>query len=158
MFYKNTSTFINKIFIKSTNQVVLQFFRYIITGGIAAVADISVFTFLTSIHNFYPLFSNTVSFTIGLTINYFLSRQWVFNKKVHRFTQDFLIFLITGVIGLILSNFIIYILLDFGLIYHLNMPFKTSFIQFIAKIFTVCAVFIWNFMSRKYIISKVNNG
>jgi putative flippase GtrA len=157
MFFLNDYSILHKFFIKSSNRISLQFFRYIITGGISAVADISVFGLLANHLMFYPLLANTFSFAIGLIINYFMSRQWVFNNTSHKFYRDFFIFLITGVIGLGMSNIIIYSLIDLRVIYMLKLPLSTDLLHLMAKTITVGTVFIWNFASRKYIISKVIN-
>jgi len=55
-----------------------QFTRYLVTGGIATIVDVSVFAFLQNLGVYY-VSALCVSYFFGLTTNFFLSRNYVFD-------------------------------------------------------------------------------
>jgi putative flippase GtrA len=127
----------------------IQFFRYALVGGAASVADIAIYSYLTGSVMLHPILSNTVSFITGLLINYFMSRKWVFNQQTHNFRKDFSLFAVIGLIGLLLSNLILYILLDIGVLYNILFFLGDNFIKLAAKLVAVIIVLFWNFAARK---------
>lgn len=144
--------YIRKIFVQDSKNLIIQFLRYAIVGGISAVADISVFSLTANVFGINPLAANTISFTLGLLINYFLSRQWVFNRKSHEFKRDFLLFAAIGLIGLLISNLIIYILIDKKLMYSILYFLSDSMIKTSSKVIATFIVLFWNFFARKKIV------
>lgn len=144
--------YIRKIFFLESNSFIVQFFRYAIVGGISAVVDISLFTLLANAFGMNHLAANTLSFIAGLLINYLLSRKWVFNKLTLDFGRDFLLFAIIGVMGLLLSNLILYILIDRRAMYSLLYFLSDGFIKTSSKIAATFIVLFWNFIARKKIV------
>ena len=142
----------------NTNNLLKQFIKYSLVGGAAAVLDISIFYFLSAGLGLNYIFSNTMSFTIGVLANYLLSRGWVFGQHTHRFGRDFTLFLIIGVIGLFISNFILYILIDWGILYMLLAFAGDSFVKFTAKLIAVFIVLFWNFAARRKIVFHTAQG
>lgn len=134
--------------------VIRQFIRYLLVGGLASAADVSLFYIFTGIFGANHILSNTVSFTIGLLINYFLSREWVFGHSGHRVGRDFLIFSVIGVIGLCLSNLILYILLDCRILFLLLGFAGKNIVLFAAKLAAVLTVLFWNFSARKKFVFR----
>ena len=141
---------LNKLFIEKTNDVKIQFPRYILVGGIAAVVNIGALYIFTDIFHLYYLFSNIFGFILGLITNYLLSKVLVFAKE-QKFNKviEFTIYAIIGVIGLGLDTLFLWIFTSWGLYYLLS------------KIISTALVFIWNFGARKvlYIIAgKISRG
>ena len=134
----------NKLFIEKTNDVKIQFLRYIFVGGIAAVVNIGALYIFTDIFHLYYLISNIFGFVLGLITNYLLSKILVFAKE-QKFNKviEFTIYAIIGVIGLGLDTFFLWLFTSFGIYYLLS------------KIISTALVFIWNFGARKilYIIA-----
>lgn len=135
---------LNKLFIEKTNDVKIQFLRYIFVGGIAAVVNIGALYIFTDVFHLYYLVSNIFGFILGLITNYLLSKVLVFAKeKTFNKIIEFTIYAIIGVIGLGLDTFFLWLFTSFGLYYLLS------------KIISTALVFIWNFGARKvlYIIA-----
>lgn len=134
----------NKLFIEKTNDIKIQFLRYIFVGGIAAVVNIGALYIFTDIFHLYYLISNIFGFVLGLITNYLLSKVLVFAKE-QKFNKviEFTIYAIIGVIGLGLDTFFLWLFTSFGIYYLLS------------KIISTALVFIWNFGARKvlYIIA-----
>jgi len=94
-----------KLFKKSTDNILIQFFRYIHVGGIAYIFDFGTLFVLTDYLNCYYLISAAIAFLIGLTINYTLSIRWVFNRRcIKEQRVEFIIFSMIGGIGLLLTE------------------------------------------------------
>lgn len=143
-----------KIFLTSSNNLTIQFFRYVIVGGTAAFVDISLYNILAIVLQINHIAANTVSFLFGLVINYYMSREWVFNKKQHDFKKDFFLFAIIGVIGMLLSNFILYILIDCKLLISMFEFLSQNMAKSLAKPIAVVIVLFWNFAARKVLVFR----
>jgi len=147
---------LKKIVISTENGVFIQFLRYVVVGGIAAVVDISLFHVGANILEINYIIVNTLSFTIATLVNYFLSRNWVFNNNSGVFTKDFLLFTIIGIIGIFLSNLILFVLIDCNILINLLPNLSASYIKLSAKIIAVCLVLFWSFFGRKKIMVRKN--
>lgn len=120
----------------------IQFLRYSCVGGIAFVIDFGSLYILTEYAGFYYIVSATISFLLGLVINYVLSTIWVFaESRFNKRLAEFLIFAIIGLIGLGLNNLFLYIFTD-----KLNLYYMVS------KLITAALVMLWNFFARKIIL------
>ena len=92
---------IYKMFIEKTDNSLLQFIRYFFVGGVAAVVNIGMLFIFTDVCHIYYLVSNIISFTLGLIVNYILSKLLVFQDKVSlSASKEFIIYAIIGVVGL----------------------------------------------------------
>lgn len=135
---------IKNILIEKTNNLSLQFIRYVFVGGIAFVADYATLWCFTEYLHFHYLISASIAFIAGLAVNYILSTIWVFSKPV--FTNkivEFLLFGVIGVIGLILNGIIMYLLTD-----------KCGVHYMVSKLASTVTVFIWNFAARRFLLYK----
>lgn len=129
---------------KNTLNIFHQFFKYIIVGAMAFITDFIVLFILTDFFGFYYIFSASIAFIIGLMVNYYLSINWVFNKRnLSNKWIEFQIFAIIGIIGLFLNAFLIWILTDCIGFYYLY-----------SKIITAILILFWNFTARKIILFK----
>ncbi|MBQ7876718.1 MAG: GtrA family protein [Clostridia bacterium] len=134
-----------KIFCEPTENGLLQFFRYGFVGAWATVADWGVLFFLTEGAGVHYLISGVVAFVMGLTVNFLLSKKFVFSgeKTQHSSSTEFLVYAIIGIIGLVLTEIIMFVLTDV-----LNWYFM------IPKIIATAVVFVWNFVARKMVLYR----
>lgn len=106
------------------------------------MADFSVLVMLTELANLNYLISAGLGFLVGLSINYWLSIKWIFtHRSVEKKHNEFLIFMIIGLIGLLINEISIWFLTEF-----------ISFHYTISKILTTIVVYLWNFGVRKYVL------
>ena len=136
----------------SNEHVVGQFMRCGIIGGIASLVDISIYSLGANILGINHILANTLSFLFGLIINYYLTREWVFNQKTDHTGKDFLVFSVIGVIGLVISNVLLLLMVNTGLLYAVLMTNSDALVRSAAKIITVVVVFFWNFTARKKLV------
>lgn len=140
---------LKKTLVYSNENVIGQFLRSVVVGGIASLVDISLFSMGVNLLGINHIAANTFSFVFGLLVNYYLSREWVFNQKIHNARKDFMLFALIGVIGLILSNFLLFIFVDFRILYLLLATPNSRIVKPAAKVIVVAIVFFWNFFARK---------
>lgn len=122
-----------------SNKLLLQIIKFVIVGGIATVIDFIFLYIFKEFVGLHELVANTLSFTISVTYNYIASVKWVFDvNKEKDSKKQFIIFIIFSVLGLLLSNFIMWISIDKFGIYYL-----------IGKVIATGIVMVFNFITRK---------
>lgn len=132
----------DKLFVDSTDNSLIQLFRYCFVGGFAFVVDYGGLYILTEYCGLYYLLSATISFILGLVVNYLLSTRWIFSKsKLKNKTAEFLVYSLIGVVGLGLNSLFLYLFTDGLHIYYM-----------LSKIITAAVVMLWNFFARKIIL------
>lgn len=130
-----------------------QFCRYLFAGGIAAVIDILTFYICSSIVGINYLIANTIAFIFGLIVNFIMTKFWVFESNDNT-ARAFILYALTGVIGLFIGNGILYLLIDCRIIFLLSGINKDGLISMIAKCLSVIIVLFWNFFSRKFFVFR----
>ena len=121
-----------------------QIFRFIIVGGIATIIDWTIYYILFNIFEINPLIENILSFSVAVVYNCIASIKWVFtvdenkNKK-----QIFIEFVILSIIGLIISEILLYIFVD---------TIKIN--EMISKVLATIIVMTFNFVTRKMFLEK----
>lgn len=132
---------INKLFRERTDNLYLQFFRYIFVGGTAFVVDFFFLYFFSDICGIYYLISAILSFIISVLVNYLMSTKWVFNQdNIENKVLEFNLFIIISTIGLGFTEVLLYFFTDILGLYYL-----------ISKIISAIIVLFWNFMARRYL-------
>ena len=135
--------FVEKVLGRKVNKGLLQYFRYLMCGGVATVTDISILFFLTHIFHINYLVAAAGAFLTGIIVNYSLNTILVF-KSSGEVKKEFPIFAIIGIGGLIWTEIILWILVD-----KLNI-----YIMF-AKMVSIVLVLQWNFfMRKKFVFAK----
>lgn len=137
-----------KLFSGDTDNALIQFFRYFFVGGLATVADwgISALLFYIVFGRQYPVAANTLSFIVGLTMNYLLSKMWVFKKsKIKSKAAEFIGFALIGVVGLLITAGV-------TVLFRNWLISITSAYQIIAKVTATAVSFLWNFLARKILL------
>ena len=120
--------------------LLVQFFRYVIVGGAAFVADFAVFNGVLILQGHYVV-ATTAGFLIGVAANYGLCVFWVWRGTKARTRKDLTIFTLIGVGGLLLTTVLMVMLVDFF-----------AFDARISKIVVAIIVLFWNFGLRKALV------
>jgi len=119
-----------------------QFSRYCLIGGIAFVADFATLLGLTELAGLHYLVAATIGFLLGLLVNYLLATRWVFDyRRLADRRVEFIIFGVVGVLGLALNNLSLFTLAGV-----LGMDYR------IAKLITAGLVLIFNFSLRRALL------
>lgn len=120
--------------------LLMQFCRYVLVGGIAFVADFTVFNGVFALQGHY-IWATVVGFLVGVAINYSLCVYWVWRGTQARTRKDLAIFTLIGIGGLLLTTTLMVVLVDF-----------LAFDARISKIAVAIIVLFWNFGLRKVFV------
>lgn len=127
---------INKI---KSNKLFNQILKFGVVGGIAFVIDYVTLIICKEIININVLLSAAIAFTVSVIFNYILSIKWVFDvNKEKNSRKNFIIFIVFSIIGLGLTELIMWFGTDVIKINYL-----------IVKIIATGIVMIFNFITRK---------
>ena len=127
-----------------------QFISYFFTGGIAAIVEWVMFSVFSGMCSLHYLVSTFLAFIFSTTTNYCLGRAWTFRdnysyKNKHG-KEFFLVFLVSA-LGLLYNLLLMYLFVNI-------LQLDTKRLQLISKIAATGIVFIWNFLSRKFLIYR----
>lgn len=138
-----------KLFFEPTENGLIKFFRYAFVGGIAFVVDYLFYIIANLLLEknlsleLTVAIATTAGFIAGLTVNFLLSKKFVFTEKptVSNAGGEFAVYAVIGVIG-----------------YFLNMGLMQLAIMYInkyaAKIIVAVIVLVYNYTARKMILYK----
>lgn len=131
----------NALFREKTTNSFIQFFRYVFVGGFAFLVDAFMLWLCEKWMNY--MIAAAIAFIIGLAANYVLSIWFVFSEseKITNKLKEFTAYAVIGIIGLLLTEVIMYILTDLCHLYFL-----------LSKIVAAALVLVWNFVARKKIL------
>lgn len=87
------------------------------------------------------LVAMTISFTMGTIVSYSLSVLWIFGRGPGRWHREFLAFLGTAGIGLVLNGLAMFCFTDLFRIHYL-----------VSRVLSSTLVFFFNFACRKFLI------
>lgn len=127
---------INKL---KNNKLFQQIFKFGVVGGIAFVIDYGIMVISKELLGFSILLSAGLGFTISVIFNYIASVKWVFNvNKDKNEKKNFILFMIFSVIGLIITELIMFVGTNI-----INISYL------IVKIAATAIVMVFNFITRK---------
>ncbi|HOD16173.1 MAG TPA: GtrA family protein [Spirochaetota bacterium] len=130
------------VFKRPTGNIVIQFVRNPLAGIVAFAVDYLLLYILTDCGLQY-LVSAAIAFITGTTVNYFLCRVIVFNAYIPRYKSmpEYTIFIIIGVIGLGLTELLMYLFTD-----------AIGFHYLLSKVVAGILVSLWNFFGRRFFL------
>jgi putative flippase GtrA len=121
-------------------------FRYLILYGIigtfCAGIDFFIFYTLTTIFEVFYLVSNIISVSVGITISFILNRKYNFKVKDKRIKR-FIIFILVGSGGLLLSSALLYFFVDI-----------LTLEKVVSKILSIVFIVLIQFLLNKLITFK----
>lgn len=127
---------INKL---KSNKLFQQIFKFGIVGGIAFVIDYVIMVIAKELIGLNVLISAALGFVVSVIFNYIASIKWVFDvNKEKDEKRNFILFIIFSIIGLILTEIIMWFGTDVVNISYL-----------IVKIIATAIVMVFNFITRK---------
>ena len=141
---------------KKITGTVWEFLRYCVVGGIAFVVDTGVLVFFREIvfnKNESPVVmakSVAAGFIAGLIVNYILSMLVVFRtpgqQKKGKTVKAFVIFTVVGLVGLGLTELLMYI--------GVKIVGSAGLWYILVKCFVTAVVMVWNYVGRKIFVFK----
>lgn len=132
-----------KLLVDKTDRTIIQFIRYGMVAVVALAFDFGAYALLVRMLDFHPVLAATIGFTLGLGVNYLLSILWVFKERTRSKRVEVMTFLVVGLVGLGLTDLIIWVL-----------AIELHWDELIAKLAATGIVFFWNFGARKILLFK----
>lgn len=115
---------------------------YGIIGSLSSSIDFLIFTILVQIIHFPYIAANCISVLGGITTSFLLNRNYNFKVK-DKMKLRFTVFLTVGLVGLLLSNIILYTCIE---IFALESIFS--------KLLSIVLVVFFQFLLNKYVTFK----
>ncbi len=137
--------------------IIKEFLRYAVVGGIAFVVDFGVFALFrelvfTSDNSTALVISTAAGFVAGLAVNYVLSMAVVFRsdsqQKQGKTKKAFFVFAAVGVVGLVLTELLQ--LLGEGMVGAVLGDLG----KYAVKLCVTGIVLVWNYAGRKIFVFK----
>jgi putative flippase GtrA len=127
------------LLLDDTDSTLVQLVRYTFVGGVAFLCDFGGLYALTEFAGLHYLVSASLSFLLGLGVNYALSVLWVFSRHALKSRWvEFGIFAVVGLVGLALNALFMWLFTEVAGFHYL-----------VSKIGSTALVFLWNFGARK---------
>lgn len=127
-----------------------QFLSYFGVGGVSAIVEWAVFSFLIYYFNIPYMFAATFSFVVSTTTNWYLGKKITFKEskayKGKTSKEVFLVFFVSA-IGLGFNLILMYWFVDI-------LGMASNMLKTVAKIVSTGIVFMWNYLSRKLWVYK----
>ncbi len=118
----------------------LKFLKFGLVGFSGVFVDFGI-TYLTKEKLHIPKYvANAIGFTTAASTNYYLNRVWTFESTNPEIALEYTQFLIISIIGLGINTLILWLLVS---------KFKMNF--YLAKVFAIGVVTVWNFLANAYI-------
>jgi putative flippase GtrA len=127
-----------------SEHALVQVPRALAASGAAAALDMGVLVLLVSGAGWHPLPAATVSYLLGVVLQYLLCALWGFPAGPPSAPLGFTGFAVLSLVGLGITWLTLGLLHDLA---HVNYA--------LAKVVALGFAFTWNFLSRKYLIFKL---
>ena len=127
-----------------------QFLSYFCVGGVSALVEWTLFALLLYLLDMsYPV-ATTLAFIVSTTTNWYLGRTFTFKDSEAykgKSVKEYLLVFLVSAIGLGFNILLMYFFVDV-------LGMNTKIMQTSAKVISTGIVFMWNFLSRKFLIYK----
>ena len=147
-----------KTHMNKCNSTVVQFIRYVIVGGGAAVIQWGLLVLLKELFGTNANLANAVGFVGGLVFNYLISTRWVFDSSsVKNKGVELSAFALIVIVGLGINQGLIW-LFDKALSGHelFGGLIPQDKYYLVGQVLATAIAFFWNFFARKYLIYNNN--
>ncbi|AOM76023.1 GtrA family protein [Pedobacter steynii] len=123
--------------IELNNAFLFKFLKFGVVGFSGLIVDFGVTYLCKEKLKIHKYISSSLGFIVATTTNYTLNRYWTFNNHDAASITQFGKFFIISLVGLFLSN---------ALIYLLNDKLKWNF--YVAKACAIVIISLWNFFAN----------
>ncbi|MHA6246862.1 GtrA family protein [Pontibacter sp. CAU 1760] len=119
---------------ESIHNLFFKFVKFGVVGFVGLLLDFGITYLGKEKLRWNKYVANSLGFTVASVNNYYLNRIWTFHSLDPEIGWQFSKFLVIALAGLLLNNFIIYVLAD-----------RTKLNFYVAKFIAIILVFFWNF-------------
>ena len=121
------------------NKAIKHFIKFSIVGLFSTLIDISFYLFLERIIEVYYLLAAALAFIIASSFSFIFNRFWTFRIDHGQKRIQYFKFIIVAIGGLLLTELILYTLVE-----------KFFYYDILAKFIAIIIVVNWNFILQKH--------
>ena len=129
-----------------TKSFFIKFLKFGIVGFTGVFVDFGITYLAKEKLHIQKYVANAIGFTTASSTNYYLNRIWTFESTNPRIGLEYAEFFIISLIGLAINTLILWLLVS---------KFRMNF--YIAKIFAIAVVTVWNFFANLLITFNTEN-
>ena len=134
----------------------LEVIRFAIAGAAGFVVEFAVLVLLREKLGMDTLIATPIAFTISVFVNYLLCALWVFSGAKQQNGKSRVAFFLTSAVGLVLNELL---MLLFRVVWGEDLVLFTVFsftvsLYMVNKTLATCIVMIWNYFTKKMILTK----
>ena len=118
----------------------LKFIRFSFVGAAGMGMDFGVTYLCKEKWARQKYVSNSLGFCVAVCFNYFLNRYWTFSSTNPRIGEEFVLFLMISLAGLIINNMLLWMFHD-----------KVKIRFYYAKLLAIGITAAWNFLCNYFI-------
>ncbi len=126
-------------FVATNPRVIRQFVKFAIVGAIGTCVDLGTLVILKEVVGLNVYLANFFSFSLAVVNNYSWNSHWTFADQEKEHRRQIVQFVIISVIGLILSEILLFFFHDIMQLHYL-----------IAKCLGILVVLFWNFFANRF--------
>lgn len=121
--------------------------KYLFMAIIIVFIEVGFFVLLNSILGINYLVATPISMLLGIILNWYFSRVFVFNVSTYTPTKEFLLVFVASIVGMLIQTGVTYFVVEF-----------MKLIPVFGKIIAIGVTFVWNFWIRRVYIFKESIG
>ncbi len=123
-----------------------QIFKYLLIATIVVSIEVLSFALLNSVMKLNYMASTVLSMAVGIGLNWFFSRVFVFKTSRYSMHTEILLVLVASLFGVGIQLSVIWLCVE-----------KLSIIPIVGKMIAIVITFFWNFWVRKRYIFNTKN-
>lgn len=125
-----------------------QFARFLVVGLFSFAVDYGLFVVLFHSFGVQYILASTISFSLSLVLNYFLTLKFVFGARQGRnIALEFTIYVGLNLVALGLNQLILFLAVD-----------SLGLSPLVGKLIATAIVLVYNFISRKLLIERMSGA
>lgn len=125
----------------------LEMWKFALAGGLSFIVDYGVMVLFKETVGVNAIIASGIGFTVSVVFNYILCVAWVFEGVDKKDRAAMAVFLLTSVIGLGLTMFLMWIFVNL-----IGVEYR------IAKIFVTVVVMAWNYVTKRMALMRSKKG
>lgn len=112
-----------------------KLFRYIVSGGSAAIVDLFVLHIFVKCFDMWYVLAAILAFLIAFGVSFTLQKFWTFKDVSKKVTSQATIYFVVSVINLGINTLLMYVFVDYGHLHYLISQIIASGILAISSYF-----------------------
>ncbi|PIZ78813.1 MAG: hypothetical protein COY01_03180 [Candidatus Pacebacteria bacterium CG_4_10_14_0_2_um_filter_40_20] len=91
------------------NFILGKYYKSLVSGGISGLIHLFGLFYLHEIASVHYLISSIIAFSFAIVFNYLMQKKWVFKSSEKKIHIEFILFIITAGLYLILNTVLLYL-------------------------------------------------